>query len=48
VRVEKKKTLLQKWNRGRRDFSRLSSFASNRFSGGSKLRVATAFLFAAN
>jgi hypothetical protein len=48
VRVEKNKTLLQKWNRGRRDFSRLSSFASDRFSGGSKLRVATAFLFAAN
>jgi hypothetical protein len=47
VRVEKNKTLLQKWKRGRRDFPRFSSFASDRFSGGSKLRVATGFLFAA-
>jgi len=41
------KTLLQKWKRRRRDFSCLSSFASDRFSGGSKLRVATGFLFVA-
>jgi hypothetical protein len=47
VRVEKNKTLLQKWKRGRRDFPRLSSFASDRFSGGSKLCVATGFLFTA-
>ncbi|CAK9217387.1 unnamed protein product [Sphagnum troendelagicum] len=41
------KALLQKRKRRRRDLSRLSSFASDRFSGGSKPRVATGFLFAA-
>jgi hypothetical protein len=41
------KTLLQKRRRRRRDFSRLSSFESDRFSGGSKPRVATRFLFTA-
>jgi hypothetical protein len=41
------KTLLLKRKRRRRDFLSLSSFASDRFSGSSKPRVAIGFLFTA-